>query len=428
VSPIQKAEMVELVREHTGAISLAIGDGANDVAMIQKADVGVGISGNEGLQAANSADFAVGQFRFLSRLLFVHGAWNYSRISKVILYSFYKNITLYVIELWFAIYSYWSGQVIYERWTIGMYNMIFTSAPPFALGLFDKNCTAATRETYPTLYHSSQKSEMFNHHVFWKWIANSIFHSILLYWIPMFAMQTGVTWQNGHSDGYLVLGNTVYTMVVVTTCLKAGLEMDAWTWFSHASIWGSIILWFLFLLVYSHLWPTIPFAANMAGMVWLILSNPTFWFCLVMVPVLTLMADVAFRAVKTTVFTSEADRIRIAEVMRCEVSPYLDSRPGKLTEASSLLRNIRNRLRRKKNGQNESNDVEMTSRLVNVEKPCEKLLIMCFRRGYAFSQEEQGAVSQSEYIRRYDTTSASTRKNFPRNFSGRTRRPLQSNI
>ena len=138
VSPIQKAEMVELVREHTGAVTLGIGDGANDVAMIQKAAVGVGINGNEGLQAANSADFAIAQFRFLSRLLLVHGAWNYSRISKVILYSFYKNITLYIIELWFAIYNYWSGQVIYERWTIGMYNVFFTSAPPVALGLFDR--------------------------------------------------------------------------------------------------------------------------------------------------------------------------------------------------------------------------------------------------------------------------------------------------
>ena len=169
-------QVVELVREHTGAITLSIGDGANDVAMIQKASVGVGISGNEGkyssligweriilksdwltgLQAANSADFAIGQFRYLQRLLFVHGAWNYSRISKVILYCFYKNITLYVIELWFAIYNYWSGQVVsdnvkyfqlkyfltvkvvYERWTIGLYNLLFTSAPPVALGLFDR--------------------------------------------------------------------------------------------------------------------------------------------------------------------------------------------------------------------------------------------------------------------------------------------------
>ncbi len=119
VSPIQKAEVVELVQEHTKAISLAIGDGANDVAMILKAQVGVGISGNEGLQAVNSADFAIAQFRFLKKLLFVHGAWNYSRISKVILYSFYKNICLYIIELWFAIYSYWTGQVLFERWTIG---------------------------------------------------------------------------------------------------------------------------------------------------------------------------------------------------------------------------------------------------------------------------------------------------------------------
>ena len=121
VSPIQKAEMVELVQEYTKAISLAIGDGANDVAMIQKAQVGVGISGNEGLQAVNSADFAIAQFRFLQRLLFVHGAWNYTRIAKVILYSFYKNICLYIIELWFAIYSYWTGQVLFERWTIGNY-------------------------------------------------------------------------------------------------------------------------------------------------------------------------------------------------------------------------------------------------------------------------------------------------------------------
>jgi len=387
VSPIQKAEMVELVREHTKAISLAIGDGANDVAMIQKADVGIGISGNEGLQAANSADFSIGQFKFLSRLLFVHGAWNYSRISKVILYSFYKNITLYIIELWFAIYNYWSGQVLYERWTIGMYNIFFTSAPPVALGLFDRTCSAQTREQYPSLYLASQKSKMFNNRQFWKWIGISIYHSILLFWLPQAAMKTGVTWDNGRTDSYLVLGNTVYTLVVVTTCLKAGIEMDAWTWFSHGSIWGSIILWFLFLFGYSYVWPTLPLAANMVGMAWLLVSSPVFWLCLMLVPCITLLADVGYRAYNTTVRTSETDRIRIAEIMEREVSNYVDGRPLP-TESSCLLRNVRKTFTRSKRRQKEQDDLELNA-----------------SRGYAFSQEERGAVSQTDYIRSYDTTS-----------------------
>ena len=314
VSPSQKAEIVQLVKDHTKAITLSIGDGANDVAMIQKAAVGVGISGNEGLQAANSADFAIAQFRYLSRLLFVHGAWNYSRISKVILYSFYKNITLYIIELWFAIYNYWSGQVIYERWTIGMYNILFTSLPPIALGLIDRTCTAETREKFPSLYQASQNSELFNIREFWKWIGISIYHSILLFWLPLGAFHTGAEWNNGRTDDYLVLGNTVYTLVVITTCLKAGLEMDAWTWVSHASIWGSIILWFLFLAVYSHIWPAIPFASNMPGMFEMMMSSGVFWFCLIFEPTVTLLSDIIYRSIRSTVFRTETDKIRIAEV------------------------------------------------------------------------------------------------------------------
>merc|ERR1719470_652507 len=314
VSPIQKAEMVELVKEHTKAITLSIGDGANDVAMIQKAAVGVGISGNEGLQAANSADFAIAQFRFLSRLLFVHGAWNYSRISKVVLYSFYKNITLYIIELWFAIYSYWSGQVIYERWTIGMFNILFTSLPPLALGIFDQTCSAETRESNPALYKTSQNSELFNIKKFWLWIGTAIFHSVLLFWVPMLAMSTGVSWSSGHTDGYLILGNTVYSLVVIVTCLKAGLVMDNWTWFSHLSIWGSIALWFIFLVVYSSLWPSLKFvASNMAGLFMLLFNSPVFWSCLLLVPVLVLLTDCTATYAKLTLYPSESDKKRIQE-------------------------------------------------------------------------------------------------------------------
>lgn len=83
-----------------------------------------GISGVEGLQAACASDYSIAQFKYLKRLLFVHGSWNYSRMCKLILYSFYKNICLYVIELWFAIYSGWSGQILFERWSIGLYNVV----------------------------------------------------------------------------------------------------------------------------------------------------------------------------------------------------------------------------------------------------------------------------------------------------------------
>lgn len=99
MSPKQKAEVVELVKQSLDTITLAIGDGANDVGMIQTAHVGVGIVGREGVQAACASDYTIGQFRFLTKLLFVHGVWSYRRLCKVILYSFYKNICLYVMEV-----------------------------------------------------------------------------------------------------------------------------------------------------------------------------------------------------------------------------------------------------------------------------------------------------------------------------------------
>ena len=111
VSPLQKAQIVNLVKKNLSAVTLAIGDGANDVGMIQAAHVGIGISGNEGLQATRNSDFSISQFRYLKKLLLVHGSWSYQRLSQLIQYSFYKNITLYVTQLWFQFFCGFSGQV-----------------------------------------------------------------------------------------------------------------------------------------------------------------------------------------------------------------------------------------------------------------------------------------------------------------------------
>jgi len=82
--------MVRKVHPHD--TTLAIGDGANDVNMITAAHVGVGISGLEGQQAARSSDYAIGEFKYLRNLLFVHGRECYRRNSYLVIYMFYKNI------------------------------------------------------------------------------------------------------------------------------------------------------------------------------------------------------------------------------------------------------------------------------------------------------------------------------------------------
>jgi phospholipid-translocating ATPase len=89
-SPTQKAFLVKTIRQKVkGSVTLAVGDSANDIAMIQEAHVGIGISGKEGMQAARTSDYSIGQFRFLQKLLLVHGRWNYVRTGKYILGTFW---------------------------------------------------------------------------------------------------------------------------------------------------------------------------------------------------------------------------------------------------------------------------------------------------------------------------------------------------
>ncbi|XP_078259186.1 phospholipid-transporting ATPase IB [Rhinoraja longicauda] len=271
VSPIQKSEIVQIVKKNVNAITLAVGDGANDVGMIQTAHVGVGINGNEGLQATNSSDYSIAQFSYLEKLLLVHGAWSYIRVTKCILYCFYKNVVLYIIE-------------------------IFTALPPFTMGIFERTCSQENMLRFPQLYKITQNADCFNTKVFWCHCINALIHSIILFWIPLKALEQDTALEKGYAMDYLVLGNIVYTYVVVTVCLKAGMETTAWTSFSHLAVWGSIVLWLIFLAIYSVLWPTIPLAPDMRGQAEMVVKCGTFWFGLILVPVACLLKDVFWRA------------------------------------------------------------------------------------------------------------------------------------
>uniref|UniRef100_A0A8C7RWP2 Phospholipid-transporting ATPase n=1 Tax=Oncorhynchus mykiss TaxID=8022 RepID=A0A8C7RWP2_ONCMY len=311
VSPLQKSEVVDLVKRQVKVITLAVGDGANDVGMIQTAHVGVGISGNEGLQAANSSDYSIAQFKYLRNLLLVHGAWNYNRVSKCILYCFYKNIVLYIIEIWFAIVNGFSGQILFERWCIGLYNVIFTAMPPLALGIFERCCKKENMLKYPELYKTSQNALGFNTKVFWAHCLNGLLHSVILFWLPLLIFQHDTVSWNGKTPDYLLLGNMVYTFVVITVCLKAGLETSSWTLFSHIAIWGSVFLWVLFFWLYSTLWPVIAIAPDMSGQAEMLFTSGVFWMSLLFIPVTSLLFDVAFRPFHSIIeFTSLSLRVK----------------------------------------------------------------------------------------------------------------------
>uniref|UniRef100_A0AAY4ALK6 Phospholipid-transporting ATPase n=1 Tax=Denticeps clupeoides TaxID=299321 RepID=A0AAY4ALK6_9TELE len=301
VSPLQKSEIVDMVKKHVKAITLAIGDGANDVGMIQTAHVGVGISGNEGMQATNSSDYSIAQFSYLEKLLLVHGAWSYNRVTKCILYCFYKNVVLYIIELWFAFVNGFSGQILFERWCIGLYNVIFTALPPFTLGIFDRPCSQQNMLRFPQLYRITQNADGFNTKVFWGHCINALIHSIILFWFPLKALEHDAPFDSGHSVDYLFVGNIVYTYVVVTVCLKAGMETTAWTRFSHLAVWGSMVLWMLFFTVYSAIWPSVPIAPDMLGQAGRVMQCWSFWLGLILVPAACLLKDVAWNAGRRTV-------------------------------------------------------------------------------------------------------------------------------
>uniref|UniRef100_A0AAZ3QRS4 Phospholipid-transporting ATPase n=1 Tax=Oncorhynchus tshawytscha TaxID=74940 RepID=A0AAZ3QRS4_ONCTS len=378
VSPLQKSEVVDLVKRQVKVITLAVGDGANDVGMIQTAHVGVGISGNEGLQAANSSDYSIAQFKYLRNLLLVHGAWNYNRVSKCILYCFYKNIVLYIIEIWFAIVNGFSGQILFERWCIGLYNVIFTAMPPLALGIFERCCKKENMLKYPELYKTSQNALGFNTKVFWAHCLNGLLHSVILFWLPLLIFQHDTVSWNGKTPDYLLLGNMVYTFVVITVCLKAGLETSSWTLFSHIAIWGSVFLWVLFFWLYSTLWPVIAIAPDMSGQAEMLFTSGVFWMSLLFIPVTSLLFDVAFRVVKRSFWKNLVDEVQELEAKAQDPGVVVHGKS--LSERAQLLKNS-------------------ISSAYSTESVPQNML-----HGYAFSQEENGAVSQSDLIRSYDTT------------------------
>ncbi|KAG5833302.1 hypothetical protein ANANG_G00274510 [Anguilla anguilla] len=296
-TPLQKSMVVKLVRSKLKVMTLAIGDGANDVSMIQVADVGVGISGQEGMQAVMASDFTIPRFQYLQKLLLVHGHWCYSRLANMILYFFYKNAMFVALIFWYQFYSGFSGSAMIDQWYLIFFNLMFSAFPQLITGTLDKDVSAETLQNLPQLYMNGQNSEEYKPYMFWMNMIDAFYQSIVCFFIPYFAYADSdvdlFTW-----------GTPITTLALFTILLHLGIETKTWTWLNWASILFSISLFFTVALCYNASCPVCYPPSNPYWTMQRLLGDPLFYLLCVITPVVAVLPRYFYRACQGSLFPS----------------------------------------------------------------------------------------------------------------------------
>ncbi|XP_071778034.2 phospholipid-transporting ATPase IC [Centroberyx gerrardi] len=238
VTPGQKADIVTLVRKHTSSVTMAIGDGANDVNMIKTAHIGVGLAGVEGGQAVQNADFSLAQFRFLQRLLLVHGRWSYHRIAFFLRYYLYKTCGFALVHIWFGFFNGFSAQSLYENWFIALYTTFYTALPVQCMAIFEQDVRAEGSLRWPELYKVGQRQELFNPLVLSATLMYAVYTSLVLFFIPL-----GVFY-NSALD-YQTMAVTVGMAAVFSANIEVVLLTRYWTKFNIAAVCVSVLMYFI---------------------------------------------------------------------------------------------------------------------------------------------------------------------------------------
>ncbi len=287
--PIQKAQIVNYVQNRTNRVTLAIGDGANDVAMIQTASVGVGISGVEGLQAVYAADYSIAVFKHLSRLLLVHGTWNYNRVCKIIYFIYYKNLPIGLTLFYISYASGWSGSSIFDDWAFTLYNVAFTDGATLAFGMLEQDYPEEILTSDPSIY---RQNNWFDVTSFYICLLNGLLHTILVLYLTINILDSNIFWRDSYSDNYVIQGNILYTNILVMVVMKCYVHLIHWTRLATCLIFSTALLWFPVLLVYNYSWTGLPLDPEVVGTTSMLFSTPIFWLNVVLVPFSVIFADI----------------------------------------------------------------------------------------------------------------------------------------
>ncbi|EAZ63035.2 aminophospholipid translocase and ATPase [Scheffersomyces stipitis CBS 6054] len=252
VSPSQKAEVVKMVKSELEVMTLAIGDGANDVAMIQASNVGVGIAGEEGRQAVMSSDYAIGQFRFLTRLLLVHGRWSYKRLAEMVPCFFYKNVVFTLTCFWFGIYNNFDGSYLYEYTFLMFYNLAFTSLPVICLAVLDQDVSDTVSLLVPQLYRSGILSLEWSQYKFAWYMFDGLYQSVVSFFFPYLLFYVSFQNPQGLTIDHRFWMGVVCVVISVTACnVYVLLQQYRWDWLTLLIDALSVLVVFFWTGVWS---------------------------------------------------------------------------------------------------------------------------------------------------------------------------------
>jgi len=298
VTPLQKAEVVRTIKEAKDEVCLSIGDGANDVSMIQEAHIGIGIFGKEGTQAARASDYAIQQFSHLARLLTVHGRYSLIRNLACIHQNFYKNIAFGFIQFFFAFWSGFSGQSLFDDWLLSGYNIIFTSLPPLLSAIFIKDVLETTIYENPRLYEDLKTGNYFNWKTVGLWTISALYHSWVVYLIAWMIFGHEPAILGGKTGDVYLMGQLITASIILVVLAKISLSIIYW---NVPMIFAIILSFFLFIVgaIVINLFPTWPISY---WEFFTAVQIPAYWFGILLALMMALLPDWSFQCLRKNYF------------------------------------------------------------------------------------------------------------------------------
>ncbi|XP_075873212.1 phospholipid-transporting ATPase IH isoform X2 [Nelusetta ayraudi] len=320
MAPLQKAQIVKLIKaskEHP--ITLAVGDGANDVSMILEAHVGIGIMGKEGRQAVRNSDYAIPKFKHLKKMLLVHGHYYYIRISELVQYFFYKNVCFMFPQFLYQFFCGFSQQPLYDTAYLTLYNISFTSLPILLYSLIEQHINMDILKKDPSLYRDIAKNSLLRWPIFIYWTILGVYDAVVMFFGAYFLFDNTSFTSNGQMFGNWTFGTLVFTVLVFTVTFKLALDTHYWTWINHFVIWGSLIFFVVFSLLWGGIiWPFLNYQRMYYVFMQMLSSGPA-WLSIVLLIAASLLPDVVKKVLCRALWPTTTERIqRVRDARRFE--------------------------------------------------------------------------------------------------------------